>query len=343
MKQIPKVAVVILNWNGSFFLEKFLPSVYNSTYQNIEFIIGDNASTDNSIDFVKTNYPSIRIIENSKNYGFAGGYNEVLKFVEADYYILLNSDVEVTANWIEPVIAYMEENPTVAAAQPKIRAYHDKSLFEHAGAAGGYMDAYGYPFCRGRLFHEMETDEGQYNDNQEVFWATGAALFIKAQAWKEAEGFDADFFAHMEEIDLCWRLKRMGYRIAYVGASTVYHVGGGTLNTSNPKKTYLNFRNNLMMLQKNLPFFRSFGVIFLRFWLDLVALIKFLFERKPKDAWAVSRAHQYFFLNFFKNAKKRKSYSTKENKKGLYRNSIVWDFYMNKIRKFSELDGENFQ
>lgn len=342
MKQTPRVAVVILNWNGSFFLEKFLPSVYNSTYQNIEFIIGDNASTDNSIDFVRTNYPSIRIIENSKNYGFAGGYNEILKSVDADYYILLNSDVEVTSNWIEPVVAYMEENPQVAAAQPKIRAYHDKSLFEHAGAAGGYIDAYGYPFCRGRLFHEMETDHGQYNDNQEIFWATGAALFIRSQAWKEAEGFDADFFAHMEEIDLCWRLKKMGYSIAYVGASTVYHVGGGTLNTSNPKKTYLNFRNNLMMLQKNLPFFSAIGVIFLRFWLDLVALIKFLFERKPKDAWAVSRAHQYFVLNFFKNAKKRKSYNVPENKKGLFKNSIVWEFYMNKIRKFSELDDESF-
>jgi len=343
MKQTPKVAVVILNWNGSFFLEKFLPSVYNSTYQNIEFIIGDNASTDNSIEFVQTNYPSIRIIENSQNFGFAGGYNEVLKSVEADYYVLLNSDVEVTPNWIEPVIQYMEEHTEVAAAQPKIRAYHDKTLFEHAGAAGGYIDAYGYPFCRGRLFNEMETDEGQYNDNQEIFWATGAALFIKAQAWKEAQGFDADFFAHMEEIDLCWRLKRMGYRIAYVGASTVYHVGGGTLNTSNPKKTYLNFRNNLMMLQKNLPFSRVFWVIFSRLWLDFAALIKFLLERKPKDAWAVSRAHQYFFLNFFKNAKKRKPFSAKENKKGLYKNSIVWDFYMNKIRKFSELDGENFQ
>lgn len=343
MKQTPKVAVVILNWNGSFFLEKFLPSVYNSTYQNIEFIIGDNASTDNSIEFVQTNYPSIRIIENSQNFGFAGGYNEVLKSVEADYYVLLNSDVEVTPNWMEPVIQYMEEHAEVAAAQPKIRAYHDKTLFEHAGAAGGYIDAYGYPFCRGRLFNEMETDKGQYNDNQEIFWATGAALFIKAQAWKEAKGFDADFFAHMEEIDLCWRLKRMGYRIAYVGASTVYHVGGGTLNTSNPKKTYLNFRNNLMMLQKNLPFPRVFWVIFSRLWLDFAALIKFLLERKPKDAWAVSRAHQYFFLNFFKNAKKRKSFSVKENKKGLYKNSIVWDFYMNKIRKFSELDGENFQ
>lgn len=343
MKQTPKVAVVILNWNGSFFLEKFLPSVYNSTYQNIEFIIGDNASTDNSIDFVKTNYPSIRIIENSQNFGFAGGYNEVLKSVEADYYVLLNSDVEVTPNWIEPVIQYMEDHAQVAAAQPKIRAYHDKTLFEHAGAAGGYIDAYGYPFCRGRLFTEMEADQGQYNDNQEVFWATGAALFIKASTWKEAQGFDADFFAHMEEIDLCWRLKRMGYQIAYVGASTVYHVGGGTLNTSNPKKTYLNFRNNLMMLQKNLPLTRVFWVIFIRLWLDLAALIKFLGERKPKDAWAVSRAHQYFFLNFFKNAKKRKAFSAKENKKGLYKNSIVWDFYVNKIRKFTELDGENFQ
>ncbi len=343
MRETPKVAVVILNWNGRFFLEKFLPSVYNSTYPNIDFIIGDNASTDDSIAFVEETYPSIRIIENSENLGFAGGYNKVLEQVDADYYILLNSDVEVTPNWIEPVIRYLEDNPDMAAAQPKIRAYHAKEDFEHAGAAGGYLDKYGYPFCRGRLFHEIEPDKGQYDNNQEVFWATGAALFIKAEAWKAAEGFDADFFAHMEEIDLCWRLKRLGYRIGYVGQSTIFHVGGGTLNTSNPKKTYLNFRNNLVMLQKNLPFFLGFWIISIRLWMDLAALLKFLADRKPKDAWAVSRAHQYFFMNIFKNAKKRRTYPSLENKKGIYKNSIVWDFYANKIRKFSQLDGENFQ
>lgn len=343
MRNTPKVAVVILNWNGRFFLEKFLPSVYNSTYSNIEFIIGDNASTDDSISFVNENYPSIKIISNQENLGFAGGYNEVLKHVEADYYVLLNSDVEVTPNWIEPVIDYLESEPGMVAAQPKIIAYHQKGFFEHAGAAGGFMDIYGYPFCRGRLFNVVEKDNGQYNDNCEVFWATGAALFIRSDIWKSSGGFDADFFAHMEEIDLCWRLKRMGHRIGYVAQSTVYHVGGGTLNTSNPKKTYLNFRNNLVMLQKNSPFALGFWVIFVRLWLDLVAIFKFLVERKPRDAWAISRAHQFFFLHIFKNARKRKRYTEKSNNTGLFKHSVIWEFYVNKIRKFTNLKVENFK
>ncbi len=343
MRNNPKVAVVILNWNGRFFLEKFLPSVYNSTYPNIEFIIGDNASTDDSVAFVTENYPSIRIIRNAENLGFAGGYNEVLKQVEAEYYILLNSDVEVTPNWIEPVIDYLETEPGMVAAQPKIIAFHQKGFLEHAGAAGGYIDILGYPFCRGRLFHVVEKDNGQYNDNREVFWATGAALFIRSDAWKSAGGFDTDFFAHMEEIDLCWRLKRMGHRIGYVAQSTVYHVGGGTLNTSNPKKTYLNFRNNLVMLQKNTNLFLGFGIIFVRLWLDLIAVIKFLVDGKPRDAWAVSRAHQFFFLHIFKNAAKRKRYPGKANLTGLYKHCVIWEFYVNKIRKFTNLKVENFK
>ena len=341
MTKYPKVSVVILNWNGKYFLEKFLPSVYNSTYPNIEFVVGDNASTDDSISFIQENYPKVRIVENDKNYGFAGGYNKVLDQVEAEYYILLNSDVEVTPSWIEPVIAMMVKD-NYAAAQPKIRAYHKKSHFEHAGAAGGYIDYLGYPFCRGRLLHIAEEDLGQYDDEKEIFWATGAALFIKAEIWKKAQGFDTDFFAHMEEIDLCWRLKRMGYKIGYCPSSIVYHVGGGTLNTSNPKKTYLNFRNNLFMLQKNLPLGQSILVISIRFWLDLLALIQFLVKGKAKDAWAISRAHQAFFINFFKNSKKRKKYSAKENKIGVYKKSIIWDFYMNKIQKFSDLSAKNF-
>lgn len=341
MIEYPKVAVVILNWNGKFFLEKFLPSVYNSTYPNIEFIIGDNASTDDSVAFVREYYPTIRIIHNDDNYGFAGGYNKVLKKVEADYFILLNSDVEVTPSWIEPVIDFMQKNDFVAA-QPKIRAYHQRDYFEHAGAAGGHIDYFGYPFCKGRILNITEKDEGQYDTENEVFWATGAALFIKSSAWHEAEGFDADFFAHMEEIDLCWRLKKMGYKIGYTPASVVYHVGGGTLNTSNPKKTYLNFRNNLLMLQKNLPFWRALAVIWTRLWLDLVALLHFLAEGKPRDAWAVSRAHQYFFLYFFKTALKRKKYNAIENKTGLYKKCIIWDFYTNKIQKYSNLSVNNF-
>ncbi len=342
MKHYPRVAVVILNWNGRFFLEKFLPSVYNSSYPNLEFVIGDNASTDDSVVFVQENYPSVKILTNKTNLGFAGGYNAILKRVEADYYVLLNSDVEVTQNWIEPVIDYMESYPDIVAAQPKILAYHEKNKFEHAGAAGGFIDKYGYPFCRGRIFNDVEEDNGQYNTPMEIFWATGAALFIKSTAWKASGGFDDDFFAHMEEIDLCWRLKRMGYRIGYVGESVVYHVGGGTLNTSNPKKTYLNFRNNLVMLQKNLPFATACWVIFMRLWFDLLALVRFLLEGKGKDAWAISRSHQYFFLNIFKNAKKRQTYTVKGNKLGIYKKSIVMDFFVNKIRKFSQLRIENF-
>lgn len=341
MTQYSKVAVVILNWNGKYFLEKFLPSVYNSTYPNIEFILGDNASTDDSIAFVKETYPQIRIIQNSENLGFAGGYNRILEQVEAEYYILLNSDVEVTPSWIEPVIEMMKRDSFIAA-QPKIRSFHQKDCFEHAGAAGGYIDTYGYPFCRGRIMNNVEQDSGQYDDQKEVFWATGAALFIKAAAWKEVNGFDPDFFAHMEEIDLCWRLKKLGYRIGYCPQSLIYHVGGGTLNTSNPKKTYLNFRNSLIMLQKNLSFWMAAWVIFARLWLDLAALIHFLIKGKPKDAWAISRAHQDFFLRFFKNAAKRKNKSISYNKYGLYKKCIIWDYYVNKIQLFSSLSANNF-
>ncbi|WP_294186240.1 glycosyltransferase family 2 protein [uncultured Sphingobacterium sp.] len=343
MSKLPKVAVVILNWNGRFFLEKFLPSVYNSSYPNVEFVIGDNASDDDSISFVRQYYPTITILENDRNYGFAGGYNKILQRVNADYYVLLNSDVEVSQNWIEPVIEYLERNPSLAAAQPKIRSFHDKQKFEHAGAAGGYLDYFGFPFCRGRILHEVEDDEGQYDEESEIFWASGAALFIRSEAWKVAEGLDEDFFAHMEEIDLCWRLKKMGYGIGYCPKSIVYHVGGGTLNASNPKKTYLNFRNNMVMLQKNLPLGKAIFIIFIRLWFDFAALAKFLIDRKPKDAWAISRAHQYFFLNIFKNAKKRKKHNYLENTKGQYKKSIIVDFYMNSKHKFSQLKSSDFK
>ncbi len=338
----PKVAVVILNWNGRFFLEKFFPSVYNSTYPNVEFVLGDNASTDDSVDFIRKNYPNVTIIGNETNYGYAGGYNKILAQVGADYFILLNSDVEVTAGWIEPIIALMEQED-YAVVQPKIRSYHQKTHFEHAGAAGGFIDTFGYPFCRGRILNICEEDHGQYDQNTEIFWASGAALCIKSSAWREVNGFDADFFAHMEEIDLCWRLKKRGYKIGYTYESTVYHVGGGTLPTSNPRKTYLNFRNNLIMLQKNLPFWQAIGVIFCRFWLDLIALIRFLFEGKKKDAWAVSRAHQYFCLKFFQNAKKRERATARENKKGKYKKCIIWDFYINKIHKYLDLNEKDFE
>lgn len=342
MNGYPEVAVVILNWNGQAYLEKFLPALLKSTYPNIHYYVGDNGSTDGSVDFLKTHYPDITCIQNPENYGFTGGYNKVLDQIHADYYVLLNSDVEVTPGWIEPVISYLEEDLFRVAAQPKILSYHQKTKFEHAGAAGGFLDKYGFPFCRGRIMSAIEADEGQYDDNKEVFWASGAALFIKSAAWKEMEGFDDDFFAHMEEIDLCWRLKSKGYKISAVGRSRVYHVGGGTLSAQNPQKTYLNFRNSLIMMQKNLPFFVAVRRIFLRFWMDFLALLVFLLQGKPKDAWAISRAHQSFFRQFRQNAKKRKRIRQKSTLKGVYKGWIVWVFWVNKIRKFNNLNPKNF-
>jgi len=332
-----RVSVVILNWNGRFFLEKFLPSVLKSTYPDLEIIVGDNGSVDGSVAFVRENHPGVKIMENGRNLGFAGGYNAVLERVEADCYVLLNSDVEVHPNWIEPVVAYLESHPDIAAAQPKIRSQREKNKFEHAGAAGGFMDRYGYPFCRGRLFHEVEEDKGQYDDPVEIFWATGAALFIRSEAWKAAGGFDVDFFAHMEEIDLCWRLKRMGHGIACVPTSTVYHVGGGTLEAENPRKTFLNFRNNLMMLQKNLPPASACWVVFARFWLDWLAFAKFLAEGRAKNALAVCQAWLSFFRNMFKTAKKRRVYTAKANETGLYKGLIVFDFFVKGIRRLGDL------
>jgi GT2 family glycosyltransferase len=249
MTNLPRVAVVILNWNGINYLKQFLPSVCASTYPNLEIIIGDNASTDESVVYVRDNYPQVKIIINDQNYGFAGGYNKILTQLDHDYFILLNSDVEVEPNWIEPVISLMESDSKIAAAQPKILSQANKHSFEYAGAAGGFIDDFGYPFCRGRLFDTLELDKGQYNESSEVFWASGAAFFIKRPNWLEMNGLDDDFFAHMEEIDLCWRLKNEGYKIMYCADSQVYHVGGGTLQAESPFKTYLNFRNNLVLLQ----------------------------------------------------------------------------------------------
>lgn len=339
MKKIsPKVCVVILNWNGLNYLKEFLPSVCASTYPNLDIVVGDNASTDHSVQFLLENYPEIRIITNDRNYGFAGGYNRVLAQLDGDYFILLNSDVEVEAGWIEPLIRLMESDPEIAAAQPKILSHANKHLFEYAGAAGGYLDMLGYPFCRGRIFDTVEADSGQYNTATEIFWASGAAFFIKRTNWLEMGGLDEDFFAHMEEIDLCWRLKNKGYKIMYCPGSSVYHVGGGTLNAENPYKTYLNFRNNLVLLQKNLPLRRSVLIIFIRFWLDLLSLLKFLNDGKPKNAMAINKAHVYFFRNIFRNQRKTRAVDTsKFNKAGLFTGSIVWQYFIKKKKTFSSL------
>jgi len=338
MTDFPRVAVVILNWNGLDFLRRFLPSVCASTYSNLDIIVGDNASSDHSVSFVRENYPQIKIIINDQNYGFAGGYNKVLNGLDQDYYVLLNSDVEVEPGWIEPVIQLMEKDNSIAAAQPKILSQSNKELFEYAGAAGGFLDIFGYPFCRGRIFDSVEVDHGQYDNSSEIFWASGAAFFIKRSKWIEMAGLDEDFFAHMEEIDLCWRLKNNGYRIMYCAESTVYHVGGGTLNAESPFKTYLNFRNNLVLLQKNLPAGRAILIIFIRFWLDLLSLVKFLMDGKPKNAMAISKAHVYFLRNLFKNIPKSRRISKKTfNNNGLYPGSIVWQYFVQKKKTFSSL------
>lgn len=335
----PSVAVVILNWNGKAFLQQFLPGILNSEYDNLQIIIGDNASTDNSVAFIQEQFPTVKIIQNTLNYGFAGGYNKVLEQVEADYFILLNSDVEVTPNWIRPVINLMESDMEIAAAQPKIKWQLDKNQFEYAGAAGGYLDIYGYPFCRGRLFNVYEFDKGQYNQAKEVFWASGAAFFIRSKCWKEVGGLDADLFAHMEEIDLCWRLKNLNYKILYCPDAEVYHVGGGTLQTENPFKTYLNFRNNLIIMQKNLPAGDAFFRVIIRMWIDFIAWWHFLLTGKPKFTLAVSKAHIHFLKSLFITARKRKGFQKPYLKHvGVYNNSIVWAFFIKKIRYFSKLN-----
>ena len=334
----PSVAVVILNWNGKNWLEQFLPSVVQSNYTNLQIIVGDNASTDDSVTFLKANYPQVVILENDKNYGFAGGYNQILSRVEADYFILLNSDVEVPKNWIKPVIDLMQSNDSIAVAQPKIKWQKDKTQFEYAGAAGGFLDIHAYPFCRGRIFDEVEPDHGQYNENIDVFWASGAAFFIKSEAWRAVGGLDADLFAHMEEIDLCWRLKNLGYRVVCCTDAEVYHVGGGTLNANNPYKTYLNFRNNLIIMQKNLPKNDAYFRIFIRFWLDLLALIKFLLQGKLEFCVAISKAHYHFLRDLNKTGLKRANRQIPYlSHSGVYKKSIVYSYFVNQLKKFSNL------
>ena len=335
----PSVAVVILNWNGKPLLEKFLPSVINSNYPNLQIVLGDNCSTDSSVDFVRTTYPMITVVENKRNYGFAEGYNRVLQQVNADYYILLNSDVEVPENWITPVIELMESEETIAAAQPKIKWQLDKSQYEYAGAAGGYLDQYAFPFCRGRIFDAVEQDLGQYNDVKEVFWASGAALFIKRKAWQLVGGLDGDLFAHMEEIDLCWRLKNLGYKVLFCPDAEVYHVGGGTLQTENPFKTYLNFRNNLIIMQKNLPATDAIFRIAIRMCIDFIAWWHFLLSGKPKFTLAVSKGHWHFIKSINKTNTKRKLHQKPYiQHAGVYNNSVVWAFFIKKIKSFSNLN-----
>jgi GT2 family glycosyltransferase len=323
-----KIAVVILNYNGQNFLEKFLPSVLNNA-DGAEIIVADNASTDDSVAFIKETYPSLRIIQLNDNQGFAGGYNAALKQISAEYYVLLNSDVEVTPNWIRPIIDLMDENKSIAACQPKIKSFHQKTHFEYAGAAGGYIDWLGYPFCRGRVFDSYEEDLGQYNDNKEVFWATGACMFVRAEIFHKLGGFDTNFFAHMEEIDLCWRMKNAEHQVFYCSDSTIFHVGGGTLHKSNPRKTFLNYRNGLAMLYKNLPAKKLFPTIFLRLILDGISGIKLLLGGSFADFWAVIKAH----FAFYAMIPKLKRNSPKEVSL-IYKKSIVWEYFVKGKKKF---------
>ncbi|NML41809.1 glycosyltransferase family 2 protein [Chitinophaga sp. G-6-1-13] len=338
MHILPSVAVVILNWNGKAFLEKFLPSVCRSTYGNLQLVLADNASTDDSVAFVEAHYPSVRIIRNPSNDGFAGGYNEALAHVEADIYVLLNQDVEVEPGWIEPVVALMESDSRIAACQPKMRAYHQPDEFEYAGAAGGWMDVLGYTFCRGRILYTTEKDEGQYDDTQDIFWATGAALFIRSACFREVGGFDRDFFAHMEEVDLCWRLQRAGYRVCYCPGSKVFHVGGGSLPQGNPRKLYLNFRNNLMMLWKNLHSEDRWIVLFQRFFLDILAGVKSLVSGKPKDMVAIYRAYRDYYRWRRTYVNKHELPEVKLMKmKGVFHGIMIWRYYFLRKKKFRDL------
>jgi GT2 family glycosyltransferase len=335
----PKVAIVILNWNGQKFLEQFLPSVFSSKYSNFEVIVGDNDSTDQSLNFLTTHFPLVKIIRNEKNFGFAEGYNKVLSQVDADYFVLLNSDVEVTPNWIQPVINLMESDESIAVAQPKVKSFFRKTHFEYAGAAGCFIDYLAYPFCRGRIFDTVEEDLGQYDDNREIFWAAGCALFIKSAVWKRVKGLDEMFFAHMEEIDLCWRIKNLGLKVMYCGASTIYHVGGGTLNAESPFKTYLNFRNNHYLIKKNMSPQKALFLIPIRFCLDLLALLKFIFEGKWQNAMAISKAHQHVVKALWdKKITNNKDISSKTNLAGMYQQSVVWKYFVIGKRKFNELD-----
>lgn len=336
-----KVSVVILNWNGCDMLRTFLPSVMRySIGEEIEVCVADNGSTDASVDMLQAEFPSVRIILLEQNHGFADGYNRALAQVEAEYVVLLNSDVEVTEHWLDPMIDYMEANPDVAACQPKIRSQRQKECFEYAGAAGGFIDKFGYPFCRGRVMGEVEVDNGQYDSIIPVFWATGAALFIRRADYLEAGGLDGRFFAHMEEIDLCWRLRARGRKIVCVPQSTVYHVGGGTLKKENPHKTFLNFRNNLVMLYKNLPDEELSNVMRIRMCLDYLAALVFLLKGQFDNAREVIRARKEYkqlrlsFTSSREENLKKTSFNPIPER---IKSSILWQFYVRGCKRFSQL------
>ena len=338
------VSVVILNWNGRRFLEQFLPTLVKYTQDpEAEIVVADNGSTDDSMAFMEKEFPSIRTLKLDKNHGFSGGYNRALEQVNSRYYLLLNSDIEVTEGWLDPLLKVMEAYPKVAACTPKLLDFQKNTHFEYAGAAGGFIDRYGYPFCRGRIFDAMEEDLGQYDLSTEIFWGTGACLMVRSDLWKEVGGLDEQFFAHMEEIDLCWRLKSLGHTILSVPSSRVYHVGGGTLERGNPMKTFLNFRNNLLLLYKNLPSKQRRRTLFIRMIFDGISALRFLLQGSFKDFWAVLRAHRAFYgmKNSYKGTRKLNN-KAKNNVivSGIYPGSIVADFFLRGKLRFDQLDQE---
>lgn len=336
----PSVAIVILNYNGQGYLQRFLPSVMASTWPNLQIIVADNASTDDSLTFLQTHYPDIRIIRNPSNEGFARGYNTALQQVEADVFVLLNSDVEVPPGWIEPVMAVMASDTRIAACQPKILDWNHRERFEYAGAAGGWIDTFGYPFCRGRIFDVCEKDQGQYDSVRAIFWASGAAMFIRSDVFLREKGFDPFFFAHQEEIDLCWRIQLSGLKIMSCPASVVYHVGGGTLPQGNPRKTFLNFRNNLIMLWKNLPVWEKCWKLPVRFGLDALSGWKNMLSGNPDYFFAVARAH-FAFLKWLidRPAETRMPSARSGRPAGMWSGNLIWQHFGKGRSKFSEIVG----
>jgi GT2 family glycosyltransferase len=335
------VSIVILNWNGKEYLQRFLPTLIKYTrFPGAELVVADNGSTDGSLALLEKSFPQVRVIRFDRNYGFTGGYNRALQQLDTTYFLLLNSDIEVTEGWLEPLVKEMEEGNRVAACTPKILDFNHRNKFEYAGAGGGYVDKYGYTFCRGRIFDHLEEDHGQYDDPADIFWGSGACLLVRADLFREAGGLDDNFFAHMEEVDLCWRFHRMGYRVRYVPSSSIYHVGGGTLERGNPRKTYLNFRNNLLLLHKNLSGGRRQKILFIRMILDGISAFRFLVQGAFKDFKAVWRAHIAYYGM-------KKSYrgtgsgnNLNENNvivSGIYPGSIVVEFFLKGRKRVDQL------
>jgi|TARA_B110000259_G_scaffold170378_1_gene201018 GT2 family glycosyltransferase len=343
-----KLGIIILNWNGKKHLETYLPSVISNSGEH-KVVVVDNNSSDDSVSFLKLTYPQIELIHNIENGGFAKGYNDGLEQIKGrfDYYVLLNSDVEVTANWISPILDLMEKDKTVSACQPKVLAYKNKTKFEHAGASGGYLDKNGYPFCRGRIFDDVEEDKGQYDTIEEIFWATGACMFVRSRLFHELGGFDEDYFAHMEEIDLCWRMKLHGQKIMVNPNSVVYHLGGGTLNYLSPRKVFLNFRNSLFTLYKNYRGKFLFFKILWRIFLDYIAVFAFVLNGEFKGSWQIIKAQFHFLKQFGAMKKKRKSLlestkGKKANRKGIYNKSVVFSRFIKFKKHFSDLNLNSF-